>query len=570
MINYGDTFLFLALATSVIAICLYLVSNKVSSFTSYAQLATACTFSFLVTAMSLLLYYFLTDNFSYVYVSTNSSKTMPDIYKIFVALAGKESSLLFSAICILFFGVLSSMRAKDASQGYYVYYKISILFFVFLFTLVAYDSNKIFLTIGLDYPHGLGIPPFIQHYNVFFSTIGWFLGLSGSVVLMSHAFASLAVKDYSNYWIRRSANWAFISFFSLLLYVFFGHYWFASSFFNLELWGNGITDIAALLPLIVAVPFMHVASVFVNRGVFRRFCFLYPFILLAAMLFSGYVMWAGLSDRGVLSERLVVGFSLVWVLIFATLFYIPLYIRSAMIMSRMSKTMFIKKKWTPIYAVNFVGLSLALIGAVAILLNLYSITVEGQLYKFNVSVYERLIVASLALLCVYLLGYFIASSKGDGDAFYKHFAPSLAHGFAHVGMFLTITGLALSSTMHSEDAIHATIGTPADTGRYELVVNTLKATNKDNTVCVSADIIIAGKRVMPDMCRYQDMDNDLFRVDGTLILWDTVSVAFYDYDISSGTVNLAIVVRPFLFLVPLGLFILVLGLYLMWRGKRLY
>ncbi len=61
-----------------------------------------------------------------------------------------------------------------------------------------------------------------------------------------------------------------------------------------------------------------------------------------------------------------------------------------------------------------------------------------------------------------------------------------------------------------------------------------------------------------------------FRTDSTIIGVNTVSVALVGYDTSISSANIAITVRSFLFLIPLGIVLLLLGLYFLWLNKRIY
>ncbi|MEM0331439.1 MAG: cytochrome c biogenesis protein CcsA [Archaeoglobaceae archaeon] len=217
-------------------------------------------------AVILLVYYFLTDNFSLYYVYVNSQRAMSNIYKLSAIWAGKEGSLLlwnfFNLLVLSIFlsygeKNLAKVKASLLASGISSY-----LLFLLILTSNPFESLP---TSPLD---GVGMNPLLRTPEMIFHPPLVFLAYSFSII----PFAMHFVKFGDPYKYMRAA------FIFLTLGIFLGGFWAYRTLGWGGFWGWDPVENASLLPWLAMAAYIHSK----NRSFFAYINFL--FVILATFI----------------------------------------------------------------------------------------------------------------------------------------------------------------------------------------------------------------------------------------------------------------------------------------------
>ncbi|PWB52527.1 MAG: hypothetical protein C3F06_08210 [Candidatus Methanoperedenaceae archaeon] len=152
----GEILLYAGFAAFCAALVLCFIINVKDNdnLKSLHILAFKAGFVLLTLAFSLMIFYFISDNFSVYYVWLYSSQDMPVLYKIGAVLAGQQGTFIFwtwlSSISVLWFMGKKTQYATLLISEF-------VVVFLFLLTLVSEPFKLVFP--GADITNGTGIDP---------------------------------------------------------------------------------------------------------------------------------------------------------------------------------------------------------------------------------------------------------------------------------------------------------------------------------------------------------------------------------------------------------------------------
>ena len=187
-VNWGNIFIVASLFITLVSLMLVLItafgkeSYAVISRILYL-LASACIFMSLV----LLLYYFISCDYRFVYVYENSSRDLSLPYRIAAVWAGKEGSFLLWLFFLIVFGMLI-IRSKGKHIP--VVSVIVILTQLFILVLLIVESPFLFIwdkhpdifSSGVFPGDGLGLNPLLRDPWMVAHPPVLFLGYASAVV----------------------------------------------------------------------------------------------------------------------------------------------------------------------------------------------------------------------------------------------------------------------------------------------------------------------------------------------------------------------------------------------------
>jgi cytochrome c-type biogenesis protein CcmF len=306
--NWGNIFIVASLFITLVSLMLVLMtafgkeSYAVTSRILYL-LASACIFTSLV----LLLYYFISCDYRFVYVYENSSRDLSLPYRIAAVWAGKEGSFL---LWLFFLNVFGMLIIRSKGKNIPIVSVIVILTQLFILVLLIVESPFLFIwdkhpdifSSGLFPGDGLGLNPLLRDPWMVAHPPVLFLGYASAVVPFAHACAGLYYKDRD--WIQASYPWIIFSMTSLGVGIFLGGYWAYTVLGWGGYWGWDSVENSSLIPWIIAVALMHGLVIQKRTGMLVRanlFLALFYFMLVL------YSTW--LTRSGVLSNFSVHSFA---------------------------------------------------------------------------------------------------------------------------------------------------------------------------------------------------------------------------------------------------------------------
>jgi len=257
--------------------------------------AAAGQFVFVAGAFGMLAWSFLRNDFSLLYVASNSNSQLPEIYRFAAVWGGHEGSLLLWALVLsswtiavtTFSGTLPKEVAARVSG---VMGAISIGFLAF----ILFTSNP-FLRLSPVPFDGNDLNPLLQDPAMALHPPMLYMGYVGFSVAFAFAVAALLTGRVDQEWTRWARPWTTAAWVFLTIGIALGSWW---AYYELG-WGGwwfwDPVENASFMPWLVGTALMHSLAVTEKRGIFKG-----STLLLAIAAFSLSLIGTFLVRSGVL------------------------------------------------------------------------------------------------------------------------------------------------------------------------------------------------------------------------------------------------------------------------------
>ena len=293
----GQVFLVAALASALLQFLggISSLSKNIPNIELFVERTTAIQTFFLIICFGLLTTSFLQDDFSVLYVASNSNTALPIAYKFAAVWGGHEGSLL---LWVLILAVWTLFLSKDKAlkslpelriQSLSILGLISLGFLIF----ILYTSNPFERLLPIPI-QGRGLNPLLQDPALVIHPPTLYAGYVGLAVPFALAVASLLTVN-NHQWAKHARSWTILSWMFLTGGIALGSWW---AYYELGwggwwFWDPG--ENASLMPWFVATALMHSLIITEKRGLFNGFS-----ILLAITAFSLSLLGTFLVRSGVL------------------------------------------------------------------------------------------------------------------------------------------------------------------------------------------------------------------------------------------------------------------------------
>ena len=257
---------------------------------SSVQLAS-CFFSF-----AILIYIFLTSNFDFQIVHSNSHSDKPFIYKFSGAWGNHEGSLLMWILILTIFNFLfvifdsSNLKLRNkiiANQS----------FLILGFLAFCLFMSSPFTLMEEGFSQGLGLNPILQDPLLAIHPPVLYLGYVGFSLVFSFAIAGMLNNKVDQDWAIALKPWILIAWIFLTLGIALGSFW---AYYELG-WGGywfwDPVENASLMPWLSATALLHCIIVLEKRNALQSWT-----ILLAILTFSLSLIGTFLVRSGILNS----------------------------------------------------------------------------------------------------------------------------------------------------------------------------------------------------------------------------------------------------------------------------
>lgn len=255
-------------------------------------------FFFLTLSFIVLVYAFVTDDFSVVYVANNSNSALPVFYKMSATWGGHEGSLLLwiwiLSAWTFAVSMLGGNMPEDVKARVLGVLGIVSVGFV-LFVLATSSPFERYLP---DYPaDGGDLNPLLQDIGLIIHPPLLYMGYVGFSVAFAFAIAALLSGRLDSAWARWSRPWTNVAWAFLTLGIALGSWW---AYYELG-WGGwwfwDPVENASFMPWLMGTALVHSLAVTEKRGVFKSWT-----LLLAIFTFSLSLLGTFLVRSGVLTS----------------------------------------------------------------------------------------------------------------------------------------------------------------------------------------------------------------------------------------------------------------------------
>jgi Cytochrome c biogenesis factor len=223
----GQVFLVAALASALLQFLggISSLSKNIPNIELFVERTTTIQTFFLIICFGLLTTSFLQDDFSVLYVASNSNTALPIAYKFAAVWGGHEGSLL---LWVLILAVWTLFLSKDKAlkslpelriQSLSILGLISLGFLIF----ILYTSNPFERLLPIPI-QGRGLNPLLQDPALVIHPPTLYAGYVGLAVPFALAVASLLTVN-NHQWAKHARSWTILSWMFLTGGIALGSWW---------------------------------------------------------------------------------------------------------------------------------------------------------------------------------------------------------------------------------------------------------------------------------------------------------------------------------------------------------
>ncbi|MDO9371314.1 MAG: heme lyase CcmF/NrfE family subunit [Gammaproteobacteria bacterium] len=295
----GHFALIIALGVALVQTILPLVgaARGIPSWMAVARPAARAQCVFLLIAFMALTYAFIANDFSVLYVASNSNSAMPWYYRVTAVWGAHEGSLLLWVLILSVWMVAVSFFSRTLPQDF-VARVLGVMGFIsigfLLFMLLTSNPFQRLLPAAAE---GCELNPLLQDLGLIVHPPMLYMGYVGFSVAFSFAIAALLGGRLDAAWARWSRPWTTVAWIFLTFGIMLGSWW---AYYELG-WGGwwfwDPVENASFMPWLVGTALIHSLAVTEKRGGFKSWT-----VLLAIMAFSLSLLGTFLVRSGVLTS----------------------------------------------------------------------------------------------------------------------------------------------------------------------------------------------------------------------------------------------------------------------------
>lgn len=298
-IEIGHFAIVTALVLSAVGIVTPILGLKTKNlvWVRIARQAITLNFFLISVGMASLIYSYLTQDYSVLYVASTSNSKLPLFYKVAGLWGGHEGSLLLWVWILTTFCMIAAWlhwKTQPAVMPYLLAVE-SVVMFGFL-TLIVFLSSPFerLYPVPVD---GKDLNPLLQDPAMVVHPPMLYLGYVGFSIPFAFAMAALFSGRLGEEWIKATQRWTLFAWMCLTTGILMGGYW---AYYELGwggYWGWDPVENASFMPWLVGTAFLHSVMVQEKRKMFKVWS-----LFLIILTFSLSLIGTFLVRSGILSS----------------------------------------------------------------------------------------------------------------------------------------------------------------------------------------------------------------------------------------------------------------------------
>ncbi len=295
--EFGQLALALALTLALVQGTLPLMgaARGRADWMALARPAAAGQFVFVSIAFGALVYAFLSDDFSVLFVAQHSNSALPVFYKATAAWGGHEGSMLLwiAVLAAWTMAVAAGSRSQPQEFSSRVLGVLGIVSAgVIAFALLTSNPFTRLIPAVAD---GNDLNPLLQDPGMIFHPPTLYVGYVGMAVPFAFAVAALLTGRLDKNWAKWTRPWTVVAWLFLTAGITMGSWW---AYYELG-WGGwwfwDPVENSSFMPWLMATALLHSLAVTERRGIFKSWT-----VLLAIAAFSLSLLGTFLTRAGVM------------------------------------------------------------------------------------------------------------------------------------------------------------------------------------------------------------------------------------------------------------------------------
>ncbi len=219
--------------------------------------------------IALMLYAFLTFDFSVRYVAINTNRGTPFYYRITALWGALEGSIVLWSWMLSIYTLIVVVQYRRRQPELYPWVLSVMLGILAFFLLVMTIPAPPFERLTPIPPDGRGLNPLLEDSGMITHPVALYLGFTGFTVPFAFAMAALIIGRTGEEWITITRRWTIIAWYFLALGLLIGGWWSYHVLGWGGYWAWDPVENAAFMPWLTATAFLHSVMVQERRRMLK-------------------------------------------------------------------------------------------------------------------------------------------------------------------------------------------------------------------------------------------------------------------------------------------------------------
>ena len=292
-IGYGALIVALALALYGSAAAAAGACTGRGALVQSAQHAALGVFVLVTACLLLLVYAFLTFDFSVRYVATNTNLGTPFYYRITAVWGALEGSIVLWAWMLSLYTLFVVLRHRRNARELYPWVLTVMMGVSAFFLLVMTVPAPVFERLSPVPANGRGLNPLLEDSGMITHPIALYLGFTGLTVPFAFAIAALVTGRVGDFWITTTRRWTIIAWYFLSLGLLIGGWWSYHVLGWGGYWAWDPVENAAFMPWLTGTALLHSVMIQERRRMMRLWNLALVILTFSLTLFGTFLTRSG-------------------------------------------------------------------------------------------------------------------------------------------------------------------------------------------------------------------------------------------------------------------------------------
>jgi cytochrome c-type biogenesis protein CcmF len=258
-----------------------------------AQHAALGVFALITAAVVLLIYAFLTFDFSVRYVANNTNLGTPFYYRITALWGALEGSIVLWSWMVSIYTLIVILRHRTSARELYPWALSVMLSVVSFFLLVMTVAAPVFARLTPIPADGRGLNPLLEDSGMITHPVALYLGFTGFTVPFAFAVAALITGRVGDFWITTTRRWTIVAWYFLSLGLLIGGWWSYHVLGWGGYWAWDPVENAAFMPWLTGTALLHSVMIQERRRMLRLWNIALVMLTFSLTLFGTFLTRSG-------------------------------------------------------------------------------------------------------------------------------------------------------------------------------------------------------------------------------------------------------------------------------------
>ncbi len=244
--------------------------------------------------MLLLVYAFLTFDFSVRYVANTTNRGTPFYYRITALWGALEGSIVLWTWMLSLYTVIVVVQYRRRQPEFYPWVLSVMLGIAAFFLLVMTIPAPPFERLSPIPADGRGLNPLLEDSGMITHPVALYLGFTGFTVPFAFAMAALIIGRISDEWITITRRWTIVAWYFLSLGLLIGGWWSYHVLGWGGYWAWDPVENAAFMPWLTGTAFLHSVMIQERRRMLKLWNLTLIILTFALTIFGTFLTRSGI------------------------------------------------------------------------------------------------------------------------------------------------------------------------------------------------------------------------------------------------------------------------------------